>query len=188
MKFTRTTAAALAAACLSTAAIADDAFLKFPNSEIIGDSVDKAHKDEIVVTSYSIGVSADTSWTKGGGAAVGKPQPGEFVFTMAPGRAFPGMFRNIVTGQQAPNAVLSVNAVAASATRPGAAEYLRYTFTNAFFTNISQAASGDRGQVEVSMVYKTLKIEVMKDGKAVSCVTWDIPAGQANSGCSGPIN
>ena len=90
---------------------ADQMFLKFlpgPAGEILGDSTDAQHPGEIVVLSYSIGVEADTSWTKGSGASVGKPNPLDLQFTAAMNRSVPSILNYITTGSASPMAILTL--------------------------------------------------------------------------------
>jgi type VI secretion system secreted protein Hcp len=176
--------ATLTAATLSSAAMADEMFMKFEGNacggEILGDSTDPQHPNEIVVASYSVGVEAETSWTKGGGASVGKPSPGDFKFNMASNRALPRILNCITTGNAMPKAILSVRT-----DPPGnkaGFEYLRYTMEGTFFTAVDQAATGPgRGLVAISLVYKTLKVQEFVQGapNQTQCLLWNIPSGTA---------
>jgi type VI secretion system secreted protein Hcp len=171
-----------------TPAMADSMFLKFTGDPlIVGDSVDARHSGEIDVDSYSVGIEADTSWTKGGGASVGKPNPGEFRFTAAMNSSVPMIMRYITTGKAAPTAVLVVRHDGSS---KEALEYLKLTFTGAFFTKLGHGGFAgseySRPLSDISMVYKTVKMEYTprrKDGSAgpVVCTLWDIPAGTSGA-------
>lgn len=181
-------AMALAGGLASNTAVADDMFLRFsdtlPGLAIVGDSTDPQHPEEIVLLSYALGVEADSSWTKGGGASVGKPNPSDLRFATALNRAVPAMVKYITTGKAAPKATLTVRSNI-SGNRPGH-EYAKYTFTDVFFTGIDQGLTGaGRAVSTVSAVYKTVKVEQFAPGSpvAVSCVEWDIPTGTV-SDCS----
>jgi len=168
----------------SSSAIADEMFLKFigGNDEILGDSTDTQHPGEIFLLSYSVGVEAESSWTKGGGASVGKPNPLEFNFTAAMNRSIPTILKYIATGKAAPQAILTVRSDI-SGNRIGF-EYAKYTFEGLFFTNVGQGLSGaGRAVSAVSAVYKTVKVQQFAPGipNAVSCVLWDVPAGTADN-------
>lgn len=175
-------AMALAASMASSAALADEMFLKFvATPEILGNSTDPQHRDELVVLSYAIGVEAESSWTKGGGASVGKPNPGEFRFTTTMNRAIPAIMKYITTGKAAASATLTLRT-----DPPGAQagfEYAKYTFEGMFFTGVEQGIANASGtaSIAISAVYKTLKIQQFSPGRpvAVSCMKWDIPAGTA---------
>ena len=163
---------------------ADQMFLKFlPGSagEILGDSTDAQHPGEIVVLSYSIGVEADSSWTKGGGASVGKPNPLDLQFTAAMNRSVPSILKYITTGSASPMAILTLRSDIPG-NRAGF-EYAKYTFEDLFFTSVVQNLAGPgRAVSAVSAVYKTVQMQQFAPGvpDAVSCVKWDIPAGTAD--------
>ena len=170
----------------TASAFADDMFLKFSGAascggNIVGDSTDPQHPNEIVVSSYSLGVDAESSWTKGGGASVGKPNPGPLKFTMSPNLALPKLLKCIATGHSAQQAVLTIRFERAGP-KTGFV-YAKYTFTDLFFTSIDQAATDGTQPplVAVSAVYKTLKLQEFAKGPppTSSCFQWDIPAGAA---------
>jgi type VI secretion system secreted protein Hcp len=164
--------------CAGAPALADDMFLRLEG--IPGDSSDTQHPGEIALTSYSFGVEAESSWTKGGGASVGKPNPGELHFTALMNRSVAGVFNKIATGKSVPTATLTVR-TALTGSRIGQ-EYVKYSFTGMFFTAVGQGLTGaGRAAVAISGVYKTLKIEQFgADGLPVACVLWDVPAGTAD--------
>jgi type VI secretion system secreted protein Hcp len=171
-------------AVLSGGASADDAFLKL--SDIAGDSTDPQHPNEIALLSYSFGMEAESSWTRGGGVSVGKPNPGDLRITAATDRSLAGMVGKITEGKNSPTAVLSVRS-SAPGNRTGF-EYIRYTFTGVFFTSVDQALAGNgRAVTGASMIYRTLQIEQFSpaNGTRVSCVSWDIPAGAVED-CNAP--
>jgi type VI secretion system secreted protein Hcp len=170
-------AIALVGALASTVAVADDLFLGF-STDIVGDSTDPQHPGEIVLLSYSLGVTAESSWTKGGGASVGKPNPGDFQFTAELNRPIPTIAKYITTGKAAQKATLTVRSDAVG--NKAGFEYAKYTFEGAFFTSVGQGLNGlGRAVSAVSFIYKTMKAELFAPGStaAVSCVLWDIPAG-----------
>lgn len=163
-------------AIVSTAASADDVFLKL--SDIPGDSTDAQHPNEIALLSFAFSLDADSSWTRGGGASVGKPNPGEVRITAAMDRSLAGMVRKITEGKMVPTVVMSVRS-SAPGNRVGS-EYVKYTFTNVFFTSIDQVLTPKGSAISgASMIYRTLQIEQFSpvDGRKVSCVSWDVPAG-----------
>jgi len=171
-------------AVLSGGAAADDAFLKL--SDIAGDSTDPQHPNEIALLSYSFSLDADSSWTRGGGASVGKAIPGDVRITAAMDRSLAGMVRKITEGHNSPTAVLSVRS-SAPGNRTGF-EYIKYTFTNVYFTNVDQALAGNgRAVTGASMIYRSLQIEQFSpaNGTRVSCVSWDIPTSTVED-CNAP--
>jgi type VI secretion system secreted protein Hcp len=174
---------ALVGGLASTPAVADEMFLKFiggSRGEILGDSTDPQHPSEIVLLSYSLGAEAESSWTKGGGASVGKPNPLDLQFTAAMNRSIPAILKYITTGTSVPTAVLTVRSDVAG--NKIGFEYAKYTFEDVFFTHVGQGLSGaGRAVSAVSGVYKTVQVQQFAPGipTAVSCVKWDIPAGTA---------
>jgi type VI secretion system secreted protein Hcp len=173
---------ALVGALATSSAIADEMFLAF-DGEIVGDSTDAQHPGEINLLSYSLGITAATSWTKGGGASVAKPDPGDFQFTMGFNRSLPTIVKYITTGKAARIATLTLRSDSVGS-KPGF-EYARYTFEGVFFTSVGEGLAGPgRAVSAVSFVYKTLKLEVFAPGTSgpVSCVLWNIPEG-GSGGC-----
>jgi type VI secretion system secreted protein Hcp len=171
---------ALVGGFASDTAVADDMFLKFSGGtgDILGDSTDPQHPNEIVLLSYSLGVEADSSWTKGGGASVGKPNPLDLRFTAALNRSVPTILKYITTGTAVPTAVLTVRSDVPG-NRSGF-EYAKYTFEDVFFTSVGQGLSGaGRAVSAISLVYKTVQVQQFAPGNpvAVSCVIWNVPAG-----------
>jgi type VI protein secretion system component Hcp len=177
----RATIIVAALALASTGVRADDIFLKF-SGDIVGDSTDPQHPNEIVLVSYSLGVTADSSWTKGGGASVGKPVPGEFQYTATLNRSIPTILRYITSGRAAADATLTLRSDPVG-NRAGF-EYAKYTFEDVFFTNVGQGLVGSgRTASAVSFVYKTVRLQLFAVGSPdpVSCVLWNIPAGISTS-------
>ncbi len=182
-------AVAAAFGIASAPSAADDMFLRF-NSEIVGESTDAKHAGAIDVDSYGLGVKAISDWTKGGGASVGKPAPGEFRFTAAMNSSVPTILRYIATGRAADGATLTVRTAAkGGGNRNGrdGFEYLKLTFTGLYFTSLEHMlVDGGRATSEVSAVYRSLRTEytpLNPNGTAgsVVCTLWDIPAGTVNS-------
>jgi type VI protein secretion system component Hcp len=167
----------LVLALVAAPACADELFLAF-DSDIAGGSTDPRHRGALRLLSYSLGVEADTSWTRGGGASVGKPQPGEFRFTMEIDRALPAMHRLITRGLAAAAATLTVRSDVPG-NRAGF-EYAKVRFAGLFFTGVDQALAGPgRAVAAVSGVYKSVQIEVYEPGSPdpASCTKWDVPSG-----------
>jgi|RhiMethySRZTD1v2_1073278.scaffolds.fasta_scaffold162162_4 type VI secretion system secreted protein Hcp len=177
-------ALALTVSLASTSvAVADEMFLKFTSAngiEILGDSTDKAHAGELALASYSVGVTAESSWTKGGGASVGKPNPADLSFTMNVNRAVPPILQHITTGRAASKAVLTLRSD--SQGNKTGDEYAKYTFEGLFFTSVGQGLNGAGHAVSaVSAIYKTLRLQTFAPGSStpLSCIFWDIPGGVA---------
>jgi type VI secretion system secreted protein Hcp len=136
--------------------------------------------------SASWNVEAQTSWTAGGGASVGKPNPGAFVITKKVDAASPTFFSMIATGKSAPSAEIVVRDPSRVIGKEAQTPYLRYEFTGGFVTSISPSVSaGDNTAVEtISFVFKTVKMTYRPISASGTLgtpivITWDIPAGTA---------
>jgi len=134
---------------------------------------------ELGACSWSI--SADSSWTKGGGASVGKPTSGSFKLTRRTDVATPAILKDITSG----NAVDTIEIAALKTTGSATPEmYLHFVLTRAYYTRIEQSMDDSGAPTEtVEFVYKTIKVEYKPQdpwtGKLGPAKTfnWDIPAG-----------
>jgi type VI protein secretion system component Hcp len=170
-------AIALVFALLAAPAWADEMFLQF-EGPISGDSTDPQFPGALRLLSYEIGVQAATSWTRGSGASVGKPDPGALRVTTELSRGAPSMLGLITRGLAVPSAVLTVRSEL-TGNRIGHA-YAKYRFTGLFFTSVEQGLVGrGRAVADVAMVYRAVQVEHYVPGNdvPVSCVKWDVPSG-----------
>ncbi|MBY0234242.1 MAG: type VI secretion system tube protein Hcp, partial [Burkholderiaceae bacterium] len=88
----------ICASALATPSLAgNNAYIQF--DQIKGASTQKGHESWSELVNWSWSLTADTSWTKGGGASVGKPQPGPFLWTQANDGVFNSLFVNMATGK-----------------------------------------------------------------------------------------
>ena len=157
-------------------------FLKLDG--IPGESADKQHKEWIELQSWSFGVTAESSWTKGGGASVGKPNPGPFAMTATLSKVSPTLYSYIAQGKPIPTATL---AVTRSTGGSAAVDYYTVKLEGVYLTSAKTAgATADAGLPSESftMVYKTvtwsyssLDSKGAASGKPVA-FTWDIPEGR----------
>jgi type VI secretion system secreted protein Hcp len=85
--------------------MAFDAFLKLDG--IPGESVDKKHKDEIEILSFSWGVSNSGSIGSGGGGGEGKANFSDFNFVSSLQKSSPKLWLTCATGQHIKQAVLT---------------------------------------------------------------------------------
>lgn len=173
-KCLRTTVLA-AAVVMSVQASADDIFLKL--ADIPGETTDAQHPNEVALLSYGFGVDADSSWTRGGGASVGKPNLGELRFAALMDKSVAGMFRKITDGKPTSTAELVVR-TSLNGNRTGP-EYVKYSFTGLFFTSVEQGLAGNgRASMTASAVYKSVRIQHFgPDGRATACVGFDVTTG-----------
>ena len=149
-----------------------------------GESIQKGKEKWIEIRGWDWEVEAETSWTKGGGASVGKPQPGKMTFEHYFDTSSTVVLGYICSGKAFPKAELQMM----KTTGKGSPEtYFTMAMEGAFITKVSNSGTEDGNVMQkVEMVFKTVKIEYKpqdnKTGKlgAVKTYNWDIPAGTAS--------
>ena len=157
-----------------------NAFMKIGRSN--GESKQKGYENWIELQSWDWEVEAETSWTKGGGASVGKPNPGKMNMHYFD-TSSTVMLGFICTGKAFPKGEIQVM----KTTGKGVPEtYLTITIEGVFITKVANTLN-ENGFVNqhVEFVFKTIKIEYKpqnKDGSlgASRTFNWDIPAGTAS--------
>ena len=162
--------------------MAVNAFLSFFD-KVDGESIQKGKEKWIEIQGWDWDVEAETSWTKGGGASVGKPNPGRMTFEHYFDTSSTVILGFICTGKAFPKAEVQMMKTAGKG-RPES--YFTMTMEGAFLTKVSKNGT-EEGQVvqKVEMVFKSVKIEYkpqQKDGSlgAGRTFNWDIPAGTAS--------
>ena len=149
-----------------------------------GESIQKGKEKWVELQGWDWEVEAETSWTKGGGASVGKPNPGKINFDHAFDSSSTVILGYICTGKAFPKVELQMT----KTTGRGTPEtFFTMTMEGAFITKVSNSGT-EEGNVRqrVSMVFKTVKIEYKpqsrQDGTlgAIKTYNWDIPAGTAS--------
>ena len=144
-----------------------------------GESIHKGKEKWVEVQSWEWGVEAQSSWTKGGGASVGKPQPGAIVWVHNFDTSSHVILGYICTGKSFPKVELQMQKTAPT----GPAEtYFTMTLEGAFITRVTCGAAQEGGLWQrVEMVFKTVKMDYKpaKTGPAKT-FNWDIPAGTAS--------
>lgn len=132
-------------------------------------------------------VEAETSWTKGGGAAVGKPSPGKMNWEHNFDRSSNIILSFICTGKSFARVELQM---CKSTGDKGRQPFFTVVMTEAFITKVNQSAT-DEGNVlqKVEMVFKTIEVQYWQQGlnasnpgqlQNVGTFKWDIPAGEAS--------
>lgn len=151
MKITvRNAAAAIAAAigivAVPAASASVDYFLKIDG--IPGESVDKAHANEIDVLSYSLGAARDAT-------AKNKPAcPRDIAFVKYLDRASPLLFANAVSGMAIPSATLTARKAG-----EGQRDFLIITLKDVIVTSVQNAGSTDAPVEQVSLGYGSLTLQ-----------------------------
>jgi len=150
-------------------------------------------KDWIEIQSWDWEVEAETSWTKGGGASVGKPNPGKLNFEHYFDKSSPVIIRYICSGASFDTVELRMFKGTGQGTHTGAAnQFFTMQMEGAFITKVNQSAT-EEGNVlqKVEMVFKkvTITYKAQEDGGegksakagtpgAPISVGWDIPGGK----------
>ena len=153
-----------------------------------GSGGDGNYKDWIEIQSWEWDVEAETSWTKGGGASVGKPSPGKMSWEHYWDRSSATLLLYICTGASFETIKLEM-AKTTGAGKPQA--FFKVVMNDAFITKVTQSAT-DEGNVvqKVEMVFKEITIEYFQQGqndknpgslKQATRFWWDIPGGKAKS-------
>lgn len=149
-----------------------------------GESTQKGKEKWVEVEGWDWDVEAETSWTKGGGASVGKPNPGKLSISHHFDTSSIVILGYICTGKAFPKMQLEMMQTTA---RGNAETYFTMTMEGVFITKVSNAGTEEGHIVQtVEMVFKTVKIDYKAhDARtgalgAAKTYTWDIPAGTAS--------
>ena len=134
-------------------------------------------------------VAAETSWTKGGGASVGKPNPGTLNWEHYFDRSSHLLLGYICTGTSFDTCTLEM--CKGTGAKSGEPErFFAIHMKDAFLTKVSQNATEDGNVIQkVEMVFKAIEIEYRSQGlpwaptpgglAAPVKFHWDIAAGLA---------
>jgi type VI secretion system Hcp family effector len=148
-----------------------------------GESTVKGKERWVEVVQWGWDIAAASTWTRGGGASVGKPAPGKFVWQHSFDLSSPVIMGSICTGKAFPKVELQMVRTN-GAGRPET--YFTMTMEGAFTTKVSTSGTADGGIVqEVEMIYKKVKIDYrLQDATGgpgtVTTFQWDVPAGTAS--------
>ena len=124
------------------------------------------------VAAFSWEVTADSSWSRGGGASVGKPNPGAIRFTKLIDPSSIATLKNIATGTSFPSAVFTV-----TFGKGNGAATMVYEMESLFVTSVTQGAADGLVTEDVSFVFKAVKWTFTDSSGNVTSGTWDIPSG-----------
>ena len=148
-----------------------------------GESNQKGKEKWIEVQGWDWEIQAESSWTKGGGASVGKPSPGKLSFEYYYDKSSGTINKFMCTGKAFPKAELNMM----KTTGKGSPEtYFAMKMEGCFITRSSMSGK-EEGNVtqKVELVFKTVQIDYKpqsaKDGTLAgsNIFKWDIPAGVA---------
>ncbi len=171
----------LLAACALWTAIpvhaAFDAFLKLEG--VPGEATTTGHKDEIVIDSFSMGVSRPAP--TGGGQTTARPQFTDISFSHQLDKASPLLMLRCAQGTHIPTAVLTCRTVGAASVL-----FYRITLTDVMVTSVSigGASGGDRPTETFSLNYTRIEWEYIPQLPTGGTGTpvragWDLATGTA---------
>lgn len=119
-----------------------DMFLKLADAQgnilIEGESLDSKHAKEIVITSFSQGVTVPISTPVGGGGSAGKASFSDFNFTKLLDKASPLLYSYAAQGRHIPTAVLTLRK-----SGPVPFEFYRVTLTDVVISSVQTGGGGD---------------------------------------------
>jgi len=130
-------------------------------------------------------VEAESSWTKGTGSSVGKPNPGKLTFEHYYDKSSPAILKYISQGKAFPAILIHMcKATGKEALEP----YFKVLLEDAFLTKVSHTISEEGNvQQKVELVFKQITIEYQPQdgtGNQVGQLTagtqysWDISTGK----------
>ena len=159
---------------------ADEYYLRLTGgaTSIGGENVSKGYENWIDIDSVAWSVEADSSWTRGGGASVGKPNPGAISWTQRFDSSVPSMYSYLLKGLEVPNAVIEYTRQSSG----GETTYLQLHMEDLYFTELAfngSSVSGAGVFRKISMTYWPQAADGGRD-KPIS-VVWDIPAGSVGT-------
>ena len=161
--------------------MAGNAFIKFSDVKE-GESYTKSHPGSdgwLEIGDWSWEASAETSFMKGGGSAVGKPHPGSLSFTHFFDLSSTVIMQKIVSGKHFETVTLDMLKQAGGVAPQ---TYLRIVMKWAFITKVA-TKGGEDGSVnqDVEMVFKEIYIgykQQLNDGaldKSAIPFEWSVP-------------
>jgi type VI secretion system secreted protein Hcp len=158
--------------------MAVDMFLKLDG--IMGESLDDKHKDEIVLESFSWGLSNPGAHNIASGAGAGRASFQDLHFTSKVSVASPKLMLHCATGEHIKTGQITFRRT--DAQREGGFEFLFYKFDNILITSIQEA--GDTGGLpvdSVSIAFQKVNIEYKPQTPAGGVGTavdfaWDLAA------------
>ena len=135
-------------------------FIKFSDIAI-GESFQAGHSGKdgwIEIGDWSWDMEAETSFTKGGGSAVGKPTPGTLSFSHYFDLSSPTIMKKIVSGTHFPWVVIEMLKQTGDASGKPTV-YFQIKTAEAFITKVS-TKGGEDGAVnqDVEMVFKAIVV------------------------------
>lgn len=136
-----------------------------------GEATDRAHKGEIVVSSFSIGASTPRS--SGGGGGAGKVSFSSFTITKRIDKASPLLFQGAAQGKHYKEAVVSF----AKTKRGKSTDYLEFKMTDVLISSIQDGTSQSSHQPVEQISFNFAKIEEIflgSNGKPIQSISVNV--------------
>lgn len=156
--------------------MAVDMFLKIEG--VVGESVDKVHKDSIDVLAWSWGMANSGTTHQGGGGGSGKVSVQDISFTKYIDKSSPELMIHCCTGEHFPQAKLTVRKAGG---KGGPIEYVTILMKEVLITSISTGGSGgeDRLTENVTLNFAEVAVDYTPqkpDGSKEPAIkmTWNI--------------
>jgi type VI protein secretion system component Hcp len=124
------------------------------------------------VTGFSWSVTADSSWTKGGGASVGKPNPDSIHFVKSIDPSSVPTLQKITTGDSYSTAVFTM-----TFGKGNTAATMTYEMQELFATNVTQGGANGLVFEDAAFVFKTVKWTHRDASGNVTTGGWNITGG-----------
>ena len=134
--------------------MAFDAFLKFTDPNIEGESQVKGFEDQIEIQSFHWGVSNNITFGTGGGGTIGKASAQDLLLTADSSKASPELFIALATGDNIQEGLLSLRSGGESQTT-----FATLKLTNVFIVAYDQAGVGESGNPTDEFALRYGKIE-----------------------------
>jgi type VI secretion system secreted protein Hcp len=166
------------AAAAVTATGAAEYFLKLDT--ILGESLDKAHRDTIEVMSWSWGAQNSGSASPGAGAGAGKVSFQDLSLTTNTSKASPPILAAMAKGQHLKSAVLYGRKAGGAG---AAGDYLTITLTDVLVSSFQTSAAGDTSTDSFNLSFTKVVYSYRTqgpDGRLGPPVTsgWDLKGGR----------
>ena len=146
-----------------------DYFLKIKGIE--GEAMDKTHKNEIEIDSWSFGETNSGTHAGGSGGGAGKVQMQDFHFTIPTQKASPKLLLNCANGNHIPKGVLVCRKAGKEQQ-----EFLKYTFSDLLVSSFQTGGSSETPMDQVSLNFAKIEVEY-KEQKADGTLGGSIKAG-----------
>jgi type VI secretion system Hcp family effector len=156
-----------------------------------GESLTAGYEKWIELQAWEWEVEAETSWTKGGGAAVGKPNPGKLSWEHYWDKSSTTILSFICTGTSFDTIQLEMcKGVGVDDKGKSLKPFFKALMRDSFITKVSQSATEEGNLVQkVEMVFKYMEIDYWQQGTdprrpgqlvPAGHYDWDIPGGTVN--------